>query len=268
MLVRTWNVFHGNASPPERHAFLEQMIRLVTEDRPAVLCLQELPVWSLRRLGSWSGMHVAADVARRPTVGPFPSSAEIGRVLTDIDHGRLRSAFTGQANAILVERGARILEHRRLVLNSWSFRRAESRRLFLGRAARREWRREPRLCQVVRLERSQTRFVVANLHATGARDRRLADAEVLRAATFVDGVAEPEEPLVLAGDFNVEPERSTALRELARPDWGLAGATPHCIDHVLVRGLRAGPPLRWPEERHLVGGRLLSDHAPVERSLG
>ena len=44
LLVRTWNVFHGNASPPERHGFLEQMVRLATEDRPDVLCLQELPV--------------------------------------------------------------------------------------------------------------------------------------------------------------------------------------------------------------------------------
>ena len=33
--------------PPERRAFLREMIELVTRDAPDVVCLQELPVWSL-----------------------------------------------------------------------------------------------------------------------------------------------------------------------------------------------------------------------------
>src|SRR5207237_1210540 len=56
LLVRTWNVFHGNAKPPERHAFLEEMVRLAATDRPDVLCLQEVPVWALDRLAAWCGM--------------------------------------------------------------------------------------------------------------------------------------------------------------------------------------------------------------------
>ena len=39
------------------------------------------------------------------------------------------------------------------------------------------------------------------------------------------------------------------------------------IDHILVRGLDASPPVRWPDERRLHEGRLLSDHAPVEREV-
>ena len=52
LVIRTWNLFHGNTHPPGRRAYLRQMIELVTRDRPDVVCLQELPVWSLARLSS------------------------------------------------------------------------------------------------------------------------------------------------------------------------------------------------------------------------
>jgi endonuclease/exonuclease/phosphatase family metal-dependent hydrolase len=103
MLVRTWNLFHGNASPPERRAFLRQMIELVSRDRPDVVCLQELPVWALRHLERWSGMHASGAVARRPLL-PFGA-----RAVTAVHHGLLRSAVTGEADAILTRRPFRNL---------------------------------------------------------------------------------------------------------------------------------------------------------------
>jgi endonuclease/exonuclease/phosphatase family metal-dependent hydrolase len=66
LTIRTWNLFHGNTDPPGRRAYLRQMIELVTRDRPDVVCLQEVPVWSLARLSAWSGMHAVGAVARRP----------------------------------------------------------------------------------------------------------------------------------------------------------------------------------------------------------
>ena len=108
MLVRTWNLFHGKPSPPGRRAFLRQMIELVTRDRPDVVCLQELPVWALRHLESWSGMHAATAVARRPLL---PVGA---RTVTALHHGLLRSAFTGEGDAILTrDRRARPRRARR-----------------------------------------------------------------------------------------------------------------------------------------------------------
>jgi endonuclease/exonuclease/phosphatase family metal-dependent hydrolase len=95
MLVRTWNLFHGNASPPERLAFLRRMIELVTADRPDVVCLQELPVWSLPHLERWSRMHAASAVARRPLL-PLGARA-VGR----LHQGLRRHRFTGEADAIL-----------------------------------------------------------------------------------------------------------------------------------------------------------------------
>jgi endonuclease/exonuclease/phosphatase family metal-dependent hydrolase len=98
VLIRTWNLFHGNTLPPQRRAFLREMVELVTRDEPDVVCLQEVPVWALQHLPRWSGMQSVAAVARRPRLG----SAALGRALTDIHHGLWRSAFTGEAGAILV----------------------------------------------------------------------------------------------------------------------------------------------------------------------
>jgi endonuclease/exonuclease/phosphatase family metal-dependent hydrolase len=267
LLVRTWNVFHGNTKPPTRRAFLEQMIRLASSDRPAVLCLQELPIWSLSRLESWSGMTPVGDVTKHPRLGPFPSTAELGRIVTELNHGLFRSAFTGQANAILLGPALRVLEHRHLVLNSFRFRRTQSRHLGLTPAARRAWGKERRVGQVVRAGGGEETFVLANLHLTGSSDKRLADAELLRAAVFADGLARPDEPVLLCGDFNLSVQSSKTLATLAEPEWGFTGPTPKGIDHVLVRGLGARPPEPWPEERRLLDGRLLSDHAPVDREV-
>jgi endonuclease/exonuclease/phosphatase family metal-dependent hydrolase len=269
LLVRTWNLFHGNATPPERTAFLEEMVRLAAADRPDVLCLQEVPVWALEHLARWSGMSAIGAVAARPTIGPLPSTAEIGRVLTSLDHGLLRSAFAGQANAVLVGGGLRIRDARCVVLNPRRFRRAQARWLGLDLVARLGWAKERRVCQAVRVAREDgSTIVVGNLHATSFdADQRLADAELLRAAWFVDAVAVPGEPVVLAGDFNVTAARSRTLADLAGPEWGFSAAGAG-IDHVLVRGAQAGPEEKWPPERRRVGGRLLSDHAPVEVRLG
>jgi endonuclease/exonuclease/phosphatase family metal-dependent hydrolase len=269
LLVRTWNVFHGNAKPPERRAFLEETVRLATADRPDVLCLQEVPVWALARLAEWSGMTAVGAVAARPTIGPLPSTPELGRRLTALDHGRFRSAFSGQANAVLVGAGLRVLDERTTVLNSRRFRAAQARWLGLGLVARLAWAKERRVCQAVRVGGEDgTTTLVANLHATSyPADRRLADAELLRAAWFADALAAPGEPVVLCGDFNVEGERSRTLRDLAGPEWGFSAAG-NGIDHVLVRGAAVGPPERWPPGRRRLDGRLLSDHAPVEVRVG
>jgi endonuclease/exonuclease/phosphatase family metal-dependent hydrolase len=268
LLVRTWNVFHGNAQPPERQAFLEEMVRLASADSPDVLCLQEVPVWALARLGEWSGMTPVGAVAARPTLGPLPIPAELGRWLTDLDHGLLRSAFTGQANAILLRPPLEGRERATIVLNDRAFRAREAERLGLDPVSRLAWAKERRVCQAVRLALPDGgTALVANLHASASSDERLADAELLRAAVFADALARPAEPLILAGDFNVVAARSATLADLGGPDWGFSGPGPG-LDHVLVRGAAAGPPATWPEDRRRVSGRLLSDHAPVEVTVG
>jgi endonuclease/exonuclease/phosphatase family metal-dependent hydrolase len=258
VLVRSWNLFHGNTVPPQRQAFLREMVRLATADEPDVLCVQEVPAWAL-------GDFTLGDVAARPAFGPIPITARIGRALTDVHHGVLRSAFAGQGNALQLSTRLRVLEHRVLTLNTRRFRDAQSRALGLDPVARLAWAKERRIVQAARLAHLDGRtFLVANMHCTSyPPDERLPDAELLRAASFASLFAQPEDVQVLAGDFNVTAARSRTLSDLTGPEWGFSAAGPG-IDHILVRGAAAGPVGRWPDEQRTHGGRLLSDHAPVE----
>jgi endonuclease/exonuclease/phosphatase family metal-dependent hydrolase len=243
------------------------MVQLASADRPGVLCLQEVPVWALAQLDEWAGMAAIGDVARRPMLGPLPSTPEVGRVLTELHHGLLRSAFAGQANAVLLGSGLEVREHRHVILNPFRFRRAQARRLGLGVVERLAWGKERRVCQALRVEREGATLVIGNLHGSSFADKRVPDAELLRAAAFVDGMARPGEPVLLCGDFNLSVRNSRTLADLTEAEWGLEGSTPTGIDHVLVRDLEASPPVRWSDERRRRDGSLLSDHAPVEREV-
>jgi endonuclease/exonuclease/phosphatase family metal-dependent hydrolase len=262
MLVRSWNLFHGNSVPPRREAYLDEMIVLATADDPDVLCVQEVPAWALTRF-------TVSDVAARPNALGLPIGATAGRLLTAVHHGLLRSAFSGQGNAMWVSPRLRVVDHRRLPLNPRSFRRLKAREWGLSSGVERAWARERRIVQTARIvDPGGAAVLVANLHCTSyARDRRLADAELLRAAWFATGAAEPNDAVVLAGDFNVTPEESETLRTLTEPEWGFSAPGPG-IDQVLVNGADAGPLVRWPDEQRRRGDALLSDHAPVERVVG
>lgn len=263
MLVRTWNLFHGNTVPPSRQAYLEQAVRLVSEDRADVLCLQELPAWALGRLGEWSGMTAFPEIAARPRLGPLPSTAELGRAITSLHPGLLRSVFSGQGNAILLNRVLEPFDYHALELNPRRFRREQAALLELGPVARLAWAKERRVCQAIRAALPDGRRVlVTNLHATSYEpDRRLADVEVKRAAEFALGLAQPGEIDVIAGDFNLFAPGSETLRLLSAEGFSEAGPG---VDHILVRGAAVSPPERWPPERRRRNGGVLSDHPPLE----
>ncbi|HEY2072948.1 MAG TPA: endonuclease/exonuclease/phosphatase family protein [Gaiellaceae bacterium] len=166
LLVRTWNVFHGNAVPPERRAYLREMVELVAADDPDVVCLQEVPVWALGRLEAWSGMRAFGAIGAHPLLG----SAELGRLVTDVHHGILRSAVTGEAVATLVARRHAVVDERRDPVGP--------NRVLLG----------------VELEHGP---FVGNFHITGGS---IAEEQFRR----VVGLA-PAGTAVLAGDANLRP---------------------------------------------------------------
>jgi len=262
VLVRSWNVFHGNTSPPGRRSYLREMVQLVTADRPSVVCLQEIPAWALRIVGEWADMAAIGDRTRRG----YP----LGRQLTSLQAGLFRSGLTGQGNVILLPRDWTIREHKTITLNTNPFAEEEGRKLGLDEKTIRLWQRERRICQVVKVERpDRRRLLVSNVHATGLRgDTRLGDAELRRATNFVDRQSEVEEVVIFAGDFNVTQEQSKTIAALldAPPElrWSAAGPK---IDHVLVRGAKTSAVRVWPDDDRRYGGRLLSDHAPVEVDL-
>jgi endonuclease/exonuclease/phosphatase family metal-dependent hydrolase len=261
VLIRSWNLFHGNACPPRRRSYLEEMVQLVTADGPDVVLFQEVPAWALSRLGGWSGMTAVTDVAQRPRLGPLPIPRELGRMLTALAPGLLRSAFAGQGNAILVGFELRPTAHEVLTLNPPGVRRQVTRELGLDPIARLAWAKERRVCQIVRLERpNSSPVVVANLHATSSPgDRRIPGAEIECAASRIDSFARESDVIVFGGDFNIEPG-SSALPA------GYSEAGP-AIDHLLVRNATASSLRVWPAERRCLDGILLSDHAPVELEI-
>jgi endonuclease/exonuclease/phosphatase family metal-dependent hydrolase len=165
VLVRTWNLFHGNTDPPQRRAFLRAMIELITRDRPDVVCLQEVPVWAVPFLERWSDMQRVSAIARRPRI-PF------GRWPTHLHHGLFRSAFTGEADAILVSRRIELSDERSRVVSELGLR---------------------RIVHGVRLDGL---IFVANVHITADH------AQLQRVAEFV--VDEPR--VIVAGDLNLPGE--------------------------------------------------------------
>jgi len=233
LVVRTWNVFHGNTEPPGRRTHLEEMVRLVCSDRPGVVCLQEVPVRDLSRLGTWSGMTPFTAVAAGPRLG----SVRLGSVLTRLHAGLFSRWLSGDGNAILVDRQLD-------VAGEWVTEISET--------------GERRVCHAVRVAGLG---VVANFHATW---RAAADEQFRRAVLFVESLAQEGEALVLCGDTNVRPAGGgtyDVLREhlYSRPAAG--------TDQILVRGSADTEISVWPSDRRRANGRLLSDHAPVELVL-
>jgi endonuclease/exonuclease/phosphatase family metal-dependent hydrolase len=224
VLARSWNLFHGNTLPPGRRAYLREMVELIAADRPDVVCLQEVPGWALGRVGAWVGMTEVPALARRPSVGPLPIPALVGRALTAPNRGLIRSAFAGQGNAVLVAPDRRVLASATLPFAA----------------------PEPRVAQRVELEG----LVVVNVHVShGARGTG-------ELASIVDWLGDAT-PLVLAGDFNATPDLA-----------GFAGTIPGSIDQVVVRGAHGIARTRiWAPSEREYGGRLLSDHAPVEATF-
>ena len=228
LVVRTWNVFHGNADPPRQAGFLRRMIELVTADGPDVVCLQEVPVWALPRIDDWSGMR-RFDAVTRPPLWPGP----VSKWVTRAHQGLFRSGLAGQANAILVapRHAATELGHERIS----------------------EHGRERRVVHAVRIA-GDVGVTVANLHASNDHaNPEVPRAEAIRAATFAESLAKPGDVIVLAGDFNVA---DPALAAYSSPREG--------IDHVLMRGGRVELVEAWPRDRRMQNGVVLSDHPVVE----
>jgi len=230
LVVRTWNLFHGNTVPPGRRAFLREMVELATADHPDVVCLQEVPVWAVSRLERWSGMRSVAVVVRPPRVW----SAALGRWITEVHHGVLRSAVTGEADAILTAKRFGTSHERVLAVNDLGFR---------------------RIVHGLRLDED---VFVANFHTSAD------DGELRMVADFVQSQA--DERVILAGDANLRPGEGPTYDLLRRR--GFSAPLPGSIDQILVRGLPSTPPVAWPEEGRRVDGRLMSDHAPVELTVG
>ena len=183
-------------------------------------------MWGISRLEEWSAMTAIAVVARPPRV-----PGRVGVRVTRMNQGLFRSAFVGQANAVLVARSLTAEDRGHLRISDPG--------------------RERRVVQAVGVAGE---YVIANLHANGGVE--IAQQEIERSRAFAEAASRVGEVTVLAGDFNLENVR---LDGYSTPATG--------IDHVLVKGASVSQPLVWPRERHEVDGLVLSDHPPVEVTI-
>ena len=166
LLIRTWNLFHGRSFPESGDTFLDEMVALATQDDPDVVCLQEVPVWALPELEGWSGM-AAVGVVAMPAIG-----GRFARRATEVHPRRLRSALTGQANAVLIARRLDVIGEESLALDPRDMRRREAKRLGLSTRLRIAWARNRRVALLVRVGAGAGSAVVVNLHLSSLPDSR------------------------------------------------------------------------------------------------
>ncbi|MGI9658700.1 MAG: endonuclease/exonuclease/phosphatase family protein, partial [Gaiellaceae bacterium] len=252
MLARTWNLAHGRTEPESESTWIEEMATLVADGDPDIVCLQEVPVWALGSLARWSRMQAIGAVAMRPRAGAM------GRWLTALQPRRLRSALTGQANAILVHgKHGGVGPSATLELNDRTLRAETGKTLGLGRSDRKHWARNRRVCQTLRVQIGQRAIVVANMHLTHF-DQRLAEAELAKASAFVDQVAGPATPSLLGGDLNIPGSAVAAFAPVSAAGYTRAASG---IDHLLGRGLTLGRgPAPLDDRLRTHNGLRLSDH--------
>ena len=169
------------------------MVELATGDASGVLLLQEVPVWALSRLEAWSAMQ--AHLARR---APAPASCGRGAWLTRRNNGRFRSRLAGQANAFSS-----------IALSLARISGAPGRASRVGSAGS---------CM-----RFGSRVRGGRKHAPHAAVGTVprAAAELDRARAFLETVARPGEPRIVAGDLNLArsacPATTATARDRPRP---------------------------------------------------
>jgi endonuclease/exonuclease/phosphatase family metal-dependent hydrolase len=193
--VVTWNLYHGRGVPPAGRDLLPDFAAILAGWDWNVALLQEVPPWWPRELARVAGAEHRLVLTSRNQLSPL-------RRALATRWPDLMKSNGGGANAILV-RGARITEHRHLLLR---------------RLPERRW------LHAVRLDSG---IWVGNLHATAHHSSRAAAEDARAAATILEWADGGS--AVLGGDFNLRELELEGLRHVAR----------HDVDHVFVVGLEA-----------------------------
>ena len=260
MLVRSWNLFHGNTVPPGRHAYLDEMVSLATADDPDVLCVQEVPAWALPRFS-------VGDQAAAPSFGPLPIPAD-GRSPAHRPEPRalplaLRRSRKRDSGGVS---RASSCDHDVATLNPRFLpRRPRAPCSGLDVIMRLAWAKERRVVQTARLAHDDGRTVrrrqraLHELPRLAHPGRRALNA--LRSSRST--CAEPDDVVVLAGDFNVIRRRARLRSAGRRLGLLAAGAGHRPRARARRRAFRAARLGRAPATR----SRPLSDHAPVELEI-
>ncbi|HEY3727209.1 MAG TPA: endonuclease/exonuclease/phosphatase family protein [Solirubrobacteraceae bacterium] len=215
--VLTWNLMHGRAQPPAGRDLLNDFSAALAGWEWDVAVLQEVPPWWPERLATALDCEFRSVLTSRNGVLWLRRAIAVRRPDLIRSHG-------GGANAILARRD-RIVAHRAHRLR---------------RFPERRWMHAVRLgCGVW----------IANVHAA-AREAAAADDGRLTAATARQWAG--DEPLAVAGDFNLRAPSFDGLTHVCRRD----------VDHIFVTAS-----LRSSGECDVLDRGALSDHPPLAVTL-
>ncbi|HMC07344.1 MAG TPA: endonuclease/exonuclease/phosphatase family protein [Solirubrobacterales bacterium] len=257
--VITWNLFHGRDAPPNPALFTwrSRILRRTERNHAHVQVNRDLSAaffeflagmaWDVALLQEcpprWAGgLAKACDAAGYVSL---TSRNWLGAVFRPIARRNpdLLGSWEGGSNQILVraEGAGEIREGRDLLL------------------------RRPPERRTMAFVRLASGVCAATLHAS--QSPPLAEADMRRAASAAVEWAEGA-PLILGGDFNLRPARTSVFDELEERLDLRRPTGPQSIDHILGRGLEIleGPSAWAPEKRDMpFDGRALrlSDHSPV-----
>ena len=224
MLVRTWNVFHGNTYPPQRRAFLREMIELVTARRAG------------RRLPP------GAPALGAPAPRALERHARGERRRAAVAASRAHGSAAGSRRSITVFCAPRSRARRDAILARAPF--VEPR---VGASSARVGAAAGRARDPARRTASSSR--------TATRRRRRDQLAARRRLRRRRGARRPR-------------RRLQPRRRALRPRTGFSEPLAGSIDQILVRGLPAAAARRVARRPAPRRQPLLSDHAPVELTVG
>jgi endonuclease/exonuclease/phosphatase family metal-dependent hydrolase len=261
----TWNLFHGRDAPPDPALFTwrSRIFRISERNRTHIQVNRDLhrEFFALLAAADWDVALLQECPPRWAEGLAQACEADWHRSLTSRNSLAWLRALAAELNPDLIgsnEGGSNLTLVRRALADGGTP--IRERRELVIRARRPERR-------TVAFSRTTAGLCIANLHASTRRPPAAEEELRLAAETVVEWAADA--PLILGGDFNLQPRQSRVFDEL-RERFGLAPPTsPQAIDHLLARGLEiAEPPRPWPPEAREVSqdglALRLSDHAPVE----
>ena len=227
------------------------------------------PTWSACRRFPSGRSSGSASGAAWPCSAPSRCARSAGRLarrLTRLHPRRLRSALSGQANAILFARRLSPHEHRDLVLNPAWFRTQCRRPARPTPGERSAWARNRRVAQVYASRAGYARSSSSTRTSRRRPTAAAADAELARVLALARTLPRPASRSSCAATSTSLPARSQNAR---RPRQGAAIHPPaRGSTTSLVRGLElTRGPEPWPDAARRLGDVLLSDHAPLEAAM-
>lgn len=252
--------------------WVDEMADVIVGQSPTFVALQEVSPQAVDRLAARTGMQAVRGLMR-PLIGP----TRLRGWLADRNPDLWRT-HEGTCNVVLAAPDWALTESWTIRHNPPLFAFRHGRRLRIGARERIHWILEPRRLVGARLTRASdgAAVTVVSLHCHNSLVWDVIGAEMQRVMPKIIQRTRPDEPLIVAGDFNAAGAHHPALVAVVQAGLGESTLDQLFIDHIFQRGLLeiAAPTTLGPQVRTLAVAHgsqqravLLSDHDLVEATF-